>query len=255
MPSSSGRLSRSVTCVDPGARFASFDRKVPVGRDGRPGRPGFDLRQSQSGRAGRPSRPLRTGHFIAESFSGSDIERSTSNAGRWAFRGRDRVPSGVRAFTLLEILITLALIALLAGALVAGAGRLLKDQPTTPAEIFRKALTEARQYAIEKNVEVRLSFDAKNRVFTASTREGTRSYPVAGDADLAIDFLAAQKGGSTVLIAGVLVETQTVPYVTFYPDGTCSPFRVQFRMNGNASVTAIDPWTCAPVLETKTTTG
>jgi general secretion pathway protein H len=163
--------------------------------------------------------------------------------------------NAAHGFTLLEILITLALIALLAGALIAGAGRMLNDQPTTPAEIFRRALTEARQYAIEKNVEVRLSFDAKNKAFTASTTDGSRSYPVAAGADLAIDFLAAQKGGSSVLIAGVLVETQTVPYVTFYPDGTCSPFRVQFRLGGDVSVMAIDPWTCAPVLETKAATG
>jgi general secretion pathway protein H len=164
-------------------------------------------------------------------------------------RRRGGPATKARGFTLLEILITLALIALLAGALVAGTSRLLNDQPSTPAEIFRKALTEARQYAIEKNVEVRLSFDAKTKTFTASTANGTRSYPVATTDDLVIDFLAAQKGGNTVLIAGVLVETQTLPYVTFYPDGTCSPFRVQFRVNGNASVTAIDPWTCAPVLE------
>jgi general secretion pathway protein H len=173
------------------------------------------------------------------------------NVGRPTFRGGSRG----RGFTLLEILVTLALIALLAGALVAGAGRLLNDQPTTPAEIFRKALTEARQYAIEKNVEVRLSFNAKDKAFVASTTDSTRSYPLIGTDDLAIDFLAAQKGGTTVLIAGVLVETQTIPYVTFYPDGTCSPFRVQFRINGNASVTAIDPWTCAPVLEAKPVTG
>ncbi len=235
MPSSCGRLSRRMKRAASGARSTFRDDKMPMGRAAPLARSEWDVRRSPTGRAGRPSLPLR----------------ATLNVGRWTLRGRTAATT--RGFTLLEILMTLALIALLAGALVAGAGRLLKDQPTTPSEIFRKALTEARQYAIEKNVEVRLSYDAKTKVFTSSTTDGTRSYPVVTNDDLVIDFLAAQKGGNAMLIAGVLVETQTVPYVTFYPDGTCSPFRVQFRVNGTASVTAIDPWTCAPVLETKTT--
>ena len=41
------------------------------------------------------------------------------------------------------------------------------------------------------------------------------------------------------------------PQVIFYPDGTCTPFRVQFRMPDRASVLTIDPWTCAEVLPPK----
>ncbi|HWA07841.1 MAG TPA: GspH/FimT family pseudopilin [Opitutaceae bacterium] len=168
------------------------------------------------------------------------------NVERWTFAGRSS--AGARAFTLLEILVTLALIALLSGALIAGAGRLVNDRPSTPSEIFRQALTESRQYAIEKNVEVRLSFDPKGKTLVASTTDNARNYPVPGD-DVVIDFLAAQKGGSAILVGGEVIETQALPYVTFYPDGTCSPFRVQFRISGTTNVVPIDPWTCAPVLE------
>ena len=66
--------------------------------------------------------------------------------------------------------------------------------------------------------------------------------------ELTVDFLSAQPGQSSVLIGGELVDTKTVPAVTFYPDGTCSPFRAQFRAGGAAKVLSIDPWTCAQVL-------
>jgi general secretion pathway protein H len=153
------------------------------------------------------------------------------------------------AFTLLEILVTIALIALLSAILIAGAGKVLADRPTTPSDVFRKALSEARRTAVEKNVEVRLSFDAKTKAFVALSDDGTQNYPADTGGDLNVDFLSPQKGGSAILVGGELVETQTLPFVTFYPDGTCSPFKVQIRTdNGTASITAIDPWTCAPVL-------
>ena len=67
--------------------------------------------------------------------------------------------------------------------------------------------------------------------------------------DVSVQFLQARKGGSLILIAGQVVETQEMPRVKFYPDGTCSAFRVQFRTGATAWQLAIDPWTCAPVLE------
>ena len=67
-------------------------------------------------------------------------------------------------------------------------------------------------------------------------------------AELTVDFLTMQKGASSILIGGVLVETQTVPFVTFYSDGTCSAFRAQFMRNGASHVLSVDPWTCAPML-------
>jgi hypothetical protein len=47
----------------------------------------------------------------------------------------------------------------------------------------------------------------------------------------------------------VLMESQAIPSVTFFSDGTCTPFRVQFVRGTGTSVLSIDPWTCAPVLK------
>jgi general secretion pathway protein H len=74
-------------------------------------------------------------------------------------------------------------------------------------------------------------------------------FPFAADDDVKLDFLSTQKSRTAILVGGQLIETQILPTVTFYADGTCTPFRVQIRTErGVAQTLAIDPWTCAPVL-------
>ncbi len=154
----------------------------------------------------------------------------------------------VRAFTLLEILLAIALMALLAGALVSGSAQLIGDKPATPEDVFWQVVQKARQAALKSEGEVRLSFDAKDKAFVLGDGTVSKSFPVPPAKELTVDFLSAQTGGSTVLIGGALVDTQTMPFVTFYPDGTCTAFRVQFRAGGFARILTIDPWTCAQVL-------
>jgi prepilin-type N-terminal cleavage/methylation domain-containing protein len=153
-----------------------------------------------------------------------------------------------RAFTLLEILLALALMGLLAAVLVSGSAHLIGDQPVTPEDVFRKAVQQARAAALNNERELRLSFDRKELAFVLDDGAAPTSLPVPPTHDLTVDFLSAQAGGSSVLIGGNLVDTRTVPFVTFYPDGTCSAFRVQFRSGGPVHVLSFDPWTCAPVL-------
>lgn len=175
--------------------------------------------------------------------------------------------SHARGFTLLEILLAVAIVGLIASVLVSGAGRLIGDQAVAPNDVFWKAVQEARKTALKSGKEIRLKFQKDKRRFilvdgTAPavlaadgfTREETplKVFPVpAAGGELAVDFLApASKGGggSAILVGGVLLETRTVAHAAFFPDGTCSPFRAQFMRGGGASVLAIDPWTCAQVL-------
>jgi general secretion pathway protein H len=151
----------------------------------------------------------------------------------------------------LEILLSIAVMALLAGVLLVGASRVLSDQPRTPDEVFWKAVREARKTALRSEHPVELSFDADERSFVITTHAGAkRSLPLAAGSKVSVDFLQASRGAGFVLLGGELVETQKIPQVAFYPDGTCAPFRVQFRgQTGEPWTHAIDPWTCAPVLE------
>lgn len=169
-------------------------------------------------------------------------------------------------FTLLEILLCIALIALLGGVLIGGSSQLLSPQPTTPHAVFWKAVQEARKTALKTEHEIRLKYDREKKHFylvdglaPATVAEDgftkietpLKTFPIAAEAaqDLTVDFLAASsKGANTILVGGMLLESRPVPYVPFYADGTCRAFRVQFARSGGSSVLAVDPWTCALVL-------
>jgi general secretion pathway protein H len=175
------------------------------------------------------------------------------------------------AFTLLEILISLALVALLVGATVSLSSNLIGDTPLTVNDVFWKAMVEARKEALTSQHDVRLAFDTKTKAFLigvnvsgqvgadagtpagadASAAAAAETFPVPLADKLTVDFLPTGKSTSTVLIGGELIETQSLPFVTFYSDGTCTAFRAQFHTSGEARITAIDPWTCTEVLEEK----
>lgn len=160
---------------------------------------------------------------------------------------------------------SLAIIALLGGVLVGGSAHLLSEKPISTTEVFWKAVQEARKAALKAEHEVRLRFDKEKMRFVlidglvpsrlaedGFTREEVplKEFPIASavGSDLEVTFLAPTKGGPTIMLGGLIVESQPIGYVTFYSDGTCSPFRAQFFRNASVSTLSIDPWTCAPVL-------
>ncbi|MFA6287103.1 MAG: type II secretion system protein [Opitutaceae bacterium] len=156
-------------------------------------------------------------------------------------------------FTLLEILVVIGLIALLSGVLIVGTSRLLGDRQASADEIFWKTVGEVRKSALLDNRDIRLRFDEKTKEFVAGSGELERRFPFAPREAMTVDFMAPSSVGSSasILIAGQLVETQTLPSVMFYGDGTCAPFRVQLKGKISASILEIDPWTCAPILKTQ----
>ena len=185
-----------------------------------------------------------------------------SFAGPTVFR---RGPS-FRGFTLLEVLLSLAIIGLLASVLIGGSARLLSGQPPSIDDVFWKSVQEARKTALKSEHDVRLKFDKEKKAFllidaTAPATLAADGFtkeevplkvfalPSTAAADLAVEFMAAAaKGGNTILVGGTLLESQPIPYVTFYTDGTCTAFRTQIVRNGAAHMLSIDRWTCAEVL-------
>lgn len=160
----------------------------------------------------------------------------------------------------------IALLALLGGVLIGTSSHLLTEQPATPHAIFWKAVQEARKAALKAGHEIRLKFDRERKHFylvdglapTTTAEDGftrletpLKTFPIPPETarDLTVDFLAAStKGGLAILVGGVLLESRTISHVPFYADGTCRAFRAQFARGAASTILAIDPWTCAPVL-------
>ena len=152
-------------------------------------------------------------------------------------------------FTLLEILLALALIGLLSTIFIGASQAMLSDKAKSLDEQFWLACTAARKQALEDRKSVVISYDPKTRGFVFSEGTAHVAVPVTGPEDLMIDFHAAQPSSvSESLVGGTLVETEPIASVTFYNDGTCTPFRAQIRANGGAHTLLVDPWTCAPVI-------
>jgi len=159
-------------------------------------------------------------------------------------------PTGRGGFTLLEVIIVLALIGLLTALVAGGSVALLREKPVTGEEVLRSAISKVRREAVTNLRDIRLSYDDKNKVFRESWLDGEKQFAVDVKGELKIEFLSTGKG-SSMLLGGDVVETETIPFVTFYSDGCCSPFRVQLRTGGSARQVSIDPWTCAEILEKK----
>jgi hypothetical protein len=170
--------------------------------------------------------------------------RTTLATGEFASAAR------TRAFTLLEIVLILGLIGLISAVLAVGVTGAFNNDHPTPDDVFWQACRAAQKLASLSERDTSLGFDAREKKLVWSN--GLQTDSAAFDnsrGEVSIQFMQATKGGSLILIAGNKVETQEVPRVLFYPDGTCMAFRAQLRIGSNAWQLGIDPWTCAPVLQ------
>jgi prepilin-type N-terminal cleavage/methylation domain-containing protein len=161
-----------------------------------------------------------------------------------------RTPGARRAgFTLIEILLVLAVVALVSALLMPGLGgifRTLDNQ--APDQVLWDAVTAARERALSANRTVWLRFDKEQPALTWTDDLVTQTK--AWPADASLQLLPAREGAAAfVLVGGQLLDTQEIPGVRFYPDGTCDRFRAQIRTGTAAPrIFAVDPWTCARVI-------
>ncbi|HWA29302.1 MAG TPA: prepilin-type N-terminal cleavage/methylation domain-containing protein [Lacunisphaera sp.] len=166
-------------------------------------------------------------------------------AGRLSSTGRRPSRPLSRAFTLLEVVIAVALVGLMAGLFITAGTEMMRARERTATDIFWQAVQGARQQAVQEDATVLMHFDEKtNRVIWNSA---TSSHDLAWPGKK-LEFLPTERNDS-VLLGGQLVGTGAMPVVRFYADGCSDRFRAQLTdTTGRVTRLDLDPWTCAPVL-------
>ncbi|MDI1335450.1 MAG: prepilin-type N-terminal cleavage/methylation domain-containing protein [Lacunisphaera sp.] len=154
------------------------------------------------------------------------------------FRGRSS--GGLhrsRAFSLLEILVVLALFGLISALLIGGSSALLKTVTTDDVQnTTLSAIAAARHSSVLAGRPLEFRYDDKARVLNW----GAGSAALAGEGH--VRLLPVVKT-SSILVGGQLLESP-LARVRFYPDGTCDPFRLEIVRDAVSQILSIDPWTC-----------
>lgn len=147
-------------------------------------------------------------------------------------------------FTLVEVLLVLALLALFAAVFIPGVNSILRDiNSRGPDQLLSEAMLAARHEALESGRIVELRYNTEARQFWWS-ETAPRAEPLPAGMEVAFLPLAS---GSSILLGGQLTEAQEpLRRVRFFPDGTCDAFRVSLKTANEAPRQfVVDPWTCA----------
>ncbi|MFZ9200871.1 MAG: GspH/FimT family pseudopilin [Opitutales bacterium] len=147
-------------------------------------------------------------------------------------------------FTLVEVLLVLALMALVSGVLILGSASLMSGGKDDPEAVILDALQRARREAVERNetVELRIEDDGS----TLSWGETSDQSVTVPNSELMRARLLAPVSLGAVLIGGE-AEERPLANLRLHPDGTCDHARLEVRRNGARRLHVIDPMTCAPL--------
>ena len=149
----------------------------------------------------------------------------------------------LQGFTLVEVLLVLAIMALFATLFVPGVNSILREiDARGPEQIVSETILAARGAALETSRTVVLRFDTEARRFLTEAESVPTEVLPDG---LKLELLPPETG-STILLGGQLVETGELHRIRFFPDGTCDPLRIRLQEGKEPPrLLQIDPWTCA----------
>jgi prepilin-type N-terminal cleavage/methylation domain-containing protein len=159
--------------------------------------------------------------------------------------GFPRHLTGRRAFTLIEVILVIALLGLVASLFITGGSEMFRARQRTMADVFWEAVQAARLQAVQEDTTVIMRFDEKSKRILWGAADESRGVDWPGRK---LEFLPTESR-DTILLGGQLVDTGGLATVRFFADGTTDRFRVQLTdATGQVSRLELDPWTAAPVV-------
>lgn len=164
-------------------------------------------------------------------------------------------PARRSAFTLLEILLVLALIGSVTSLVVISIGSVARTTPADSLEgAFWAALREAREAAMRTRRVQEITFNVDGLMFQIEGGGIVSTEAVSIDGASESDkfeaaFMQVMPTNTFTLVRGRLVTEREIASMLVFPDGTCQPVTVEFRFPGGTRRLAIDPWTCAELLD------
>jgi prepilin-type N-terminal cleavage/methylation domain-containing protein len=154
-----------------------------------------------------------------------------------------------RAFTLIELMLTMALIALLSSLFIWNINALLKqgELEALQNELWG-AVEKAKQAAVFSRQPHKVRFDEKLQSFMVSSGGEEIAFKVdtsgfGEEVEIEVLFKMILPRDGYRLVRGELVTHREIESVTFFPDGTCTPFSVDLKIGEYESGYQIDPWT------------
>ncbi len=142
-----------------------------------------------------------------------------------------------RGFTLLELLISVAIIAILSGMLLLSSGLVSRDRtPDGEASRILRLMTLFRSQAVSSGRDLGLYLDNRQLIFMTRTADGwVTGFEAAGRTHYAI----AEALHPVLEIEGISIaagDSIDTPHIVFLSDGQISPFTL--RLNATAKAPA-----------------
>lgn len=167
-------------------------------------------------------------------------------------RTRSHLPKPTKGFTLLEVLLVLALLALVSTLVIANFDAIFRGFQGEPIEdTVQKAVVEARYLAAYQKEAVFLEYNPGNATLQITNAFGDlfEEIPTKIDpATLEITFFPIRpQNGSTALTPDTLTP---ISRIAFHPDSSSQPAAIQIEQDGEISTLIFDSFSNARLNET-----
>lgn len=151
-----------------------------------------------------------------------------------------------RGFTLIELIIVIALVALVGGLVVINAEAIFRGLGEEPVErVLREAVREARFQAAYLKEPTQLAYDGETAVFliTGAGGQSLASFPTSEtasprDLDIQFEQILPEEG----LTRNARQNTTEIDAVTFRPDRSSTPFQVIIDQGPSPFTLRFDPF-------------